>query len=77
MVLCGARHGSDTDQERAIPLPQHKTLPAGRGSQIRLLVVGGSRLGPQVELGAVGLNLAPDGGCAYQHHGQDDQLLHG
>ena len=40
-----------------------------------LLVCGGG-LGPQVKLGPIRLHLAPYGGQAKGHHGQQDQLLH-
>jgi hypothetical protein len=40
------------------------------------LLVCGRGLGPQVEFGAVRLDLAPHGSQAECQHGQDDQLLH-
>src|ERR1700722_3868189 len=51
--------------------------PAGRSPARERLVVGGGGLGPQVQLGPVGLDLAPDGEAAQGKHGHDDQqLLH-
>ena len=48
-----------------------------RGTLAHTLLVRGRRLGPQVEFGAVRLDLAPHGDKAERHHGQHDQLLHG
>src|ERR1700761_6319801 len=41
------------------------------------LVVAGGRLSPQVELGAVRLDLPPQGEHAKPHQGEQKQLLHG
>src|SRR2546429_8008360 len=40
------------------------------------VLVGGGGLGPQVEFGAVGLDLAPDGERAKSERGEHDELLH-
>src|SRR5581483_11131274 len=42
----------------------------------RSVLVGCGGLGPQVEFGPVGLDLAPDGERAKPEHGEDDELLH-
>src|SRR5713226_9935705 len=41
------------------------------------VLVGGGGLGPQVEFGAVGLDLAPDGERANPERAEHDELLHG
>src|SRR5207344_1928513 len=40
------------------------------------VLVGGGGLGPQVEFGTVGLDLAPDGERAKPEYGERDELLH-
>ena len=40
------------------------------------ILVGCGGLGPQVEFGAVGLDLAPHGERAYPERGEHDELLH-
>src|SRR5689334_25033832 len=49
-----------------------RTLPP----TARSVLVGCRGLGPQVEFGPVGLDLAPDGERAKPEHGEDDELLH-
>src|SRR5712664_2887399 len=51
-------------------------LPERRAQHPARLLVRGRRLGPQVEFGAVRLDLAPHGSQAECQHGQDGQLLH-
>src|ERR1700751_940624 len=48
-----------------------RTFLRPRGS----ILVGGGGLGPQVEFGTVGLDLAPDGECAKPERGEHDEVL--
>src|SRR5207245_2709488 len=56
--------------------PDRLSPAVGHGSDRGSVLVGGGGLGPQVEFGTVGLDLAPDGERAKPERGEHDEFLH-
>src|ERR1039458_1636708 len=61
----------------ALLTPNPRLQPGRPGRALPRLVVAGRRLGPQIELGAVSLDLPPDGEYAKPRQSEQQQLLHG
>src|SRR3984885_5912870 len=72
------QHNSVTGVALLTPNPRLQPGHAHfRGRAMPGLVVAGRRLGPQIELGTVGLDLPPDGEHAKPRQSEQQQLLHG
>src|SRR5579875_3156236 len=72
IVPARSQHTSATED---VPVTR-RPPPPGRSPARWLVQFAGGGLGPQVDLGPVGLHLAPDGEAAETQQGEDKQFLH-